>query len=180
MVKSKAIKTKDSTVRELLQKDIDPMYRVDFEDLAVDVGFAITNDGRILFEDIADLPPAQLLSIMAKTAVIIEHIDSRRSLVVAIAKQQSIEADAREARLKLKYQEERKFERGSKSEAELFSKQDEGLVRLRKKIASYEAFAQYLKNLIDVFTMSHYMAKAALNSSKDRYNMEGSNEFLNV
>jgi len=165
---------KDKKVRNLLQKDIDPTYRVDFEELALDAGFTITDDGRILFEDIADLPPTQLLHIMAKTVVIIEYIDSRRSLVIALAKQQNIEADAREAKVKLEYQKERKFERGSKSDADLVAKQDKELVQLRKKIASYEAFAQYLKNLIDVFTMSHYMAKVALNSAKSRYSMEGS------
>lgn len=158
--------------RKKLQTGISPDYQVDIEELVKSAGLNVTPDGKILLEDVADLPPETLLDIMSRIIGAMEYIESKRALVLSVVKQKAVDLSALEAQKRLNFLEKKQFARGSRTDAENAVSQDEEVRELRKKIAKYEAYAQYLKSMYDLLSMAHYTAKTALNVTKSRETMD--------
>lgn len=158
--------------RRLLQAGISKDYRIDIDALVSSTGLSVDSTGKILLEDVADLPPQALLDIMSRLIGAMEFVESRRALVLSVVKQRAIDLSALEAKKRLEYLEDKNFVRGSRTDAENAVSQDEEVVSMRKKIAVYEAYAQYLKSLYDLLGMAHYTAKTALTIQKNRESMD--------
>jgi len=160
-----------ANIRDKLQADIHPDYRVDIESLIRSTGLSVTDEGMILLEDVADLPPQALLDIMSRLIGAMEYIESRRALITSLVKQKAADLNSLEATKRLEYLEKREFARGSKTDSELVVSKDPQVVALKKKIATYEAFGQYLKAMYELLSMAHYTAKTALNTATNRGTM---------
>lgn len=158
--------------RKKLQMGISRDYQVDIEALVKSAGLNITDSGKIILEDVADLPPQSLLEIMSNLIGAMEFIESKRALVLSVVKQRAVDLSALEAKKRLAYLEEKQFARGSRTDAETVVSQDDEVIALRKKIAAYEAYAQYLKSMYDLLSMAHYTAKTALTVAKSREAMD--------
>lgn len=149
---------KSAVTNYIEEKMVAQEYVVKISEIGASIGVDIVND-RLNLVSLMDRPRQDLQEYMLTTLSWIEYTSRHKAVISAKLKTQKTALEKRRNTLIAEYMKEKNFARGSKGEAEIHAASNDEVQTLDNKLSKYEAYLQYLQDLIKQLEMLHYTCK---------------------
>lgn len=157
---------------KLIFKEIPDVYKVNIKDVAQTLNIPFDEETYFLnFSVVNDFSPNELNELLFSVLSWLEHINYKRTLIEGILSIKDNEKESMYANLfiqtKTSLSAEKKI---TNTEVEKLIEINEEYRNLKKKIALYKAYLNYLSGLYEILEMLHYSIKhkISLNASNEK------------
>lgn len=147
-----------ASATKYLDSLVAPEYVISREDIAESLSIDIVDD-KLQFSEILVRSRQELQEYLLTSVSWIEFLSRRKAVLTSLTKQKKHQCDKTKALKMNEFMKEKNYARGSKSEAESHVLVDEEVSTMEQKIVNYEAYVQYLSDLIKQLEMFHYVCK---------------------